>query len=301
MLIVGSKAFCKIFNSDRSINDIDIIGTKKHADILVKKLKPKKIKDENGLISLISIDKNSDFDKENLEILVSDDSVSLKSYLEYEGNPKELKYASAEVLFSLKKSHIHFPIKFSKHISDYCKLYDHLNGVDVLSGITKINFTETENRIGKLKTPSLNKSVKKFFGQSNGLVKSYFIHDDMHMAVAHYDRPLYERMQKDLELAKCDKNLWNDFSFEDKCKCVLEEAYVISLERKILPMLFGKGTLISSLDSLDWALMRICTTLCSGWFRSFATDNFFRIKQFSNLNYVEDFLEKYQNGEIKRI
>ena len=87
--------------------------------------------------------------------------------------------------------------------------------------------------------------------------------------------------------------MWNKFTFEEKCKCVLEEAYVIALERKILPMLFGGGSYFSSKEAFDWSLMRISTTLCSGWFRQFATDNFLRIKQYINYNYVEQFWKNY--------
>jgi hypothetical protein len=46
--------------------------------------------------------------------------------------------------------------------------------------------------------------------------------------------------------------------------------------------------------------MRICTTLCSGWFRQFATDNYLRIREYIDNNYVEKFLEAYQNGEITK-
>jgi hypothetical protein len=41
--------------------------------------------------------------------------ISTKKYMEYD---KVSLFASIEVLFSLKKSHINFPIKFSKHIED---------------------------------------------------------------------------------------------------------------------------------------------------------------------------------------
>jgi hypothetical protein len=126
----------------------------------------------------------------------------------------------------------------------------------------------------------LNKSTKNFFDQSNGYVKSYFIHDDIHRVMSHYDRPIYERMQKDKSLAKCERDMWNDFTFEEKCKCVLEEAYVIALERKVLPMLFGGSRYTNAQEAFDWSLMRICTNLCSGWFRLFATDYFYRMKEY---------------------
>ena len=305
MLIVGSKALSKRFPIlNRETKDTDIIGSFSDYESLKEILKPESVKENEYIVSLINItpsDKYPEISTKNVEILLSDNSTSLKMYLEHDNAFDGIHMASPEVLFSLKKSHIHFPIKFGKHINDYNVLYKYFNGEDKLNNITKINFKETETRIGKLRTPSLKKSLKEFFGQSEGFVISYFIHDDMHRAVAHYDAPLYENMQYDKSMVTCHKELWDKFTFEDKCKCVLEETTVIALERKILPMIFGKGKYISSEEALKWALMRVCTTLCSGWFREFATNNYYDIWEFRNKSYVEDFLLKYQEGKIKRI
>lgn len=302
MLIIGSKALTYHYPSlDRKVKDIDLIGYKSDLQYLISTLNPSKIKEGDGITSLIGIQNKSTFyDTENVEVLIADESSSLRSYLDFDSSDRGLKWASLEVLLSLKKSHIHFPIKFNKHIADYTFLNEKLGG-DYLDNITKLRYKETEERLGKIKTPSLNKPITEFFGQSKGFVKSYFIHDDIHKAVAHYDKPLYLNMQRDITLAKCEKDMWNRFTFENKCKCVLEEAYVIALERKVLPGIFGKASWVSSNEALEWALMRICTNLCSGWFRQFATDYFFKIKEFVNDNYVVDFLEKYNNNQICRI
>jgi len=299
MIIVGSKALKFHFpNYEREVKDIDVIGYSDDVNTLCEILLPTKIEKNRHTVLLRNITNNTDlFNTNNVEILLADNSQSLKKYMEYDNVNL---FASPEVLFSLKKSHIHFPIKFNKHIRDYILLYNYFDGVDYLDYITKINFKETEERLGKLKTPSLNKSVKEFFLQSDGYVKSYFIHDDIHRVMSHYNKPLYEMMQVDKNLAKCEKDMWNSFTFENKCKCVLEEAYVIALERRIIPMIFGGGKGYTSEEALDWALMRICTTLCSGWFRQFATNNYYDIKKMVNKNYVEKFLTEYENGNIKR-
>ena len=303
MLVVGSKSLCHHFESlDRTPKDTDIIGYKSDLKNLIDKLMPRKVREGDGIYTLIDVENKDDFfNTNNVEFLIADNSKSLKMYMEYEKSGDDIKYASPEVLYSLKKSHIHFPIHFNKHIADYTFLNHHFKEIDNLKEITKINYKETEDRLGKLKTPSLNKKVRDFFAQSNDYVKSYFIHDDIHKAVAHLDKPLYLYMQRDIDIAKCDRDLWEEFPYENKCKCVLEEAYVIALERKILPIIFGGSKWTSSEDALDWSLMRICTNLCSGWFREFATNNYFEIRNYINKSYVEDFLEKYNNGEICRI
>ena len=304
MLVVGSKALNYHFPEfQREVKDIDIIGTTDDINYLIETLNPEKVLDNHNITTLLNIQNpNEFFNTKNVEILNSDNSIALTEYIKYEnnGNLGGLRYASPEVLLSLKKSHIHFPIKFQKHIKDYNFLLDLLKE-DKLENITKINFKETELRFGKLKTPSLKKSTSKFFDQSEGYVKYFYIHDDIHQVMAHYDRPIYEDMQTTSESAWCQKELWDNFSFEKKAKCVLEEAYVIALERKIIPMLNGVSDVVSSKKALEWSLMRICTTLCSGWFRQFAADNYSRICEYINPQYVQKFLEAEQIGEIKKI
>lgn len=304
MLVVGSKALNYRFpHLKRHVSDVDIIAYKDDANVLISELQPDRVVTTKWCMSLYNIkNRNEIFDKKNVEILLADTSQSLKKYLFYQ----KIKggadlFACAEILFSLKKSHIHFPVKFHKHIYDYVFLNNYFSGKDILSEITKINFKETESRLGELKAPSLNKSVDNFFGQSSSFVKSYFIHDHIHQAVAHYNEPLYLKMQEDRTMAKCEKSLWELFTYEEKCKCVLEEAYVIALERRILPALFGGHKWFTTREALEWSLMRICTTLCSGWFRKFATDNYDRIVSMSDADFVLKFLEKVEKQEIKRI
>jgi len=302
MLIVGSAALNYHFpNYQRQVKDIDVIGTLEDVKYLTGLLKPEKIKDNHYIVSLFNIQNTTDiFNTKNVEILISDYSDALCEYINYENYNSEISWASPEVLLSLKRSHIHFPIKFEKHIKDYNFLLSTLKE-DKLNHITEINFKETEDRLGKLKTPSLKKSTRKFFDQSQKYVKYFYVHDDIHKVMAHYDRPVYEDMQVNDESAWCQKDLWDNFSFEKKAKCVLEEAYVIALERKIIPMLNGVGDIISSKKAFEWSIMRICTTLCSGWFRQFATDNYTKIIEYYNPEYVQKFLEQEKKGNIRKI
>ena len=305
MLIVGSKALNYHFpDLKREVKDIDIIGTKDDIKYLISALNPENVRDTENITTLFNIQTPNDFfNTKNVEILNADTSEALSEYVKFDtengklGN--DIRYASPEVLLSLKKSHIHFPIKFEKHIQDYNFLLSKLKE-DKLQRITKINFKETEKRVGELKTPSLKKSTMNFFGQSDGYVKYFYIHDDIHRVMAHYDKPVYEDMQVDESSAWCEKDMWDNFTFEKKAKCVLEEAYVIALERKIIPMLNGCGEIISSKKAFNWAIMRICTTLCSGWFRQFATDNYTEIVKYYNPDYVKKFLKSETDGLIKK-
>src|SRR4028119_2304165 len=100
-------------------------------------------------------------------------------------------------------------------------------------------------------------------------------------------------------MAKCEKDLWEQFTHEEKMQCVLEEAYVIALERKIIPFVFGNGKYYSAEDALKWAMMRICTTLTGGWFRSFATENYTNCLGYASPNFDKKFLHKVKEGKVR--
>lgn len=290
MLIVGSSALAHY--TTRSVKDHDIIAFREQA---LEHFKSFDIIKESKYSILFKKDYVVD-------CILADNSEALQAYLEFEGaNNNRFKIASLDTLLSLKASHVHYPLRnFQRHVEDYSWLWKQL-GEDKLAPITEQQIKETELRLGKLKTPSLNKSVESFFGQSDGKVETWFVHDDVHRVMAHKEVPLYELMQRDKTKAKCEKDLWEKFSHLEKCQCVLEEAYVIALERKIIPSIYGGAPRVSPKMALDWSLMRICTTLTSGWFRDFACKYYLDIKDTHNPNYYKVFTSAVKNDRIKLI
>jgi hypothetical protein len=296
MLIVGSHALNRMHHN-RKPNDLDIIVPHDRADEIAKSYGEVVKSDENVVIVKNSL-------QGRIEFLIARPGNAFWEYLKrYDAFEGDSNFIDAAGLFSLKKSHIHIPIKFEKHIHDYCLLNKMVGGRDAMPELTKHNTEDIKKRLGKhFKSPSLNKSVKEFFAQSEGKVMSWFVHDHIHEAMSHYERPLYEKMQKDLTMAKCEKELWEGFSYEDKMRCVLEEAYVIALERKIIPVLYGGAKeFFSPEKALKWSMMRVCTTLTGGWFRKFATENYPEIMSFADNGYVRKFLKSVDKGEIKTI
>jgi hypothetical protein len=255
------------------------------------------------------------------EYLFSDGSKSLELILD--SLCDETNYAPVQVLYSLKKAHIHFPIKFHKHIGDFMFLRQKLRekrGIslerdlgsfdDLLDGfpaLTYLHFQDTEARRGKLRTPKMAQDTKQFFGKSKKYVTSYFVHDDMHKAIAemlHKDNPVYLKILKEGAEVETDPQLWSSLTVQEKIWCVLEEVYVIALERKIVPPMFELkhySTIIENekltrdykimtpKEAFDWALFRVCTTLCDGFFREFAVRAYDEIQKQYDPDYVTKF------------
>jgi hypothetical protein len=191
-----------------------------------------------------------------------------------------------------KKAHLFFPVHFEKNINDYHFLKEMLGDFEITANMLeyfKLRKSEANARFkDKYNTPKLNITNDDFFkvsGVSDGRV---YIHDDLHEVVKHFDKPIYEMMKnkENLNMAWCDKDLFFNLPYEYRVNAVQEEAYVISLERYIIPK-------IGEYDDLLWcykrALMRICTTLCSGFFREFAVENYNIIID----NFNEEFYRKF--------
>lgn len=202
-------------------------------------------------------------------------------------------------LYIQKRSHIHRPIKFARHIRQLQIIKEQLikNGQFPLSKeyqkaldrriyITKKKYPD--------RVPSLNKSNEDFFEDK---VTKYYIHDDIHKVMAYYDEPIYEKLKIDKSLAKCEKELWTNLSHGDKIKCVQEECFVIAVERFVIPKIKTNQRYMPDHMSFNKALEKVCTTLTSGWFRDFAIDNWEEIRRFE-VDFYSKLLNSIESGEL---
>lgn len=222
----------------------------------------------------------------------------------------DCRIASPQILMAIKRSHLHHRKDWGKHISDYVFLQRHAVSLnDDLLQVVHKRQQERDLR-GMERKINLNKSNHEFFKQSDKSVRRKFEHDDIHLAVACYDKPLFTRVKNDQTRAALEYHLFCDLSYEDKCNLVREEAYVIGLERIIIPKWYNQKLINSSgLPSRDishdlidfafkYALMRICTDLTKGWFRDFAIDNYHHIILHMH-QYYDQFKAAINSGALK--
>jgi len=328
MVVIGSFALLNDNYAEfrKDIKDMDIIMSKSYFPYFIENevIEWRTVSDE-ALHMADSIKLKFESQSLPIEILFSDGVSSLELILDQFADRG--LYAPLEVLYSLKKAHIHFPIKFKKHIQDLMFMRSKLREklgismdqdlaaesdlLDHYPALTDMHFRETEKRRGKLKTPKMSESSAQFFGKSKKFVKSYFVHDNMHLAMAHDGDPVYLKILKSGAEVETDHQLWKRLTIQQKIWCVLEEVYVIALERKILPQMFEVNPNKTSAfgmefrewtpeEAFDWALMRVCTTLCDGFFRDFAVRAYDEINKQYNPDYVKTFFNniyKYEQNE----
>lgn len=199
---------------------------------------------------------------------------------------------SLEYLLLTKRSHLMFPVHIDKNMKYYSDIKQ-LVGDFVLDFKMQeyyhLRHNEANQRfLEKHKTRNLNVSNNDFF--NNPIVKPLQVleHDTLHEIVKHRDTPIYEKMkfENKMDLAWCEESLFVKLSKEMKIESVLEESYVIALERFIIP-----GFKDDLFDAFKTSLNKVCTTLCSGWFRDFAIENYDEVI----MNYNDDFFMKYKN------
>lgn len=199
-----------------------------------------------------------------------------------------------------KRSHLIYPVHFEKNIADY-ELLKSLVGEHYVSGLKKeyydLRLSEAKERYNQ-RTPNLNVTTEDFFSSSLN-VPHYFVHDHIHEVMAHHEIPVFSMIQKDPSKAWCDKDLFFDLPYEYQVQCVQEEAYVIALERYIVPQ-YGDDWMDYK-GAYDKAVKRICTTLTSGWFRTFAIDNYGEIMRQYNPDFVKIFKSAVDSGEVHLI
>lgn len=142
--------------------------------------------------------------------------------------------------------------------------------------------------------PSLMVSKGDFFAGDG--VDYVFDHDSLHEAMRHLDKPAYRYYMMAGMDVMCDKDKFFETTEEVRLYGVLEEAYVLALERSQIPF----GDSISPRASFDIALMKICTSVTSGWFREFAWENYETVSSMFDEGYVEKFKKAERNGVAVR-
>lgn len=144
--------------------------------------------------------------------------------------------------------------------------------------------------------PNLNVMKRDFFSDAHG-VHYIYDHDSIHKAMALENGvPAYEAYKEPGAEVMCSKDLWDRLPQRVRLNGVLEECYVLALERSQIPHP-GES---SPRDSFRRALQAVCTTVTSGWFRDFAYEEYFTILRLYNDDYVLRFEKGLNAGIVKK-
>ena len=165
--------------------------------------------------------------------------------------------------------------------------------------------------------PKLNVSSKDFFNGDG--VNYVYDHDSIHLTVAltvdaDYENtpsdqhlplmantPAYTYYMKDGSEVMTSKELFFKVPEETRLYGVYEESCVLALERSQIPHGLGKEGGPTPRWSFEMALMKVCTSITSGWFREYAWENHDKVMALYNELGEDDYIERFKrNGALLR-
>lgn len=209
--------------------------------------------------------------------------------------PIDALVPSMDWLFTLKASHKYLKDSphFDKTMWDY-----HLMKHELFCKIAdKDWFKKRVKATYKKKRPRLEGMSKDGFFRKDDGVDYIFEHDLIHVAVAQGDQPAYRYYMKDDQDVETDKVKWDAVDEEVRLNGVLEESYVLALERSQIPY---RGD-ITPRESFMIALSKVCSSITSGYFRRFAYENYYKVLEMYSDDYVQWFDKGVEEGVIKKI
>lgn len=223
----------------------------------------------------------------NYEFYIAHDNNSTEQLMRYnEALDKDHDvYADLNTLYCIKMSH-----RYLRNSPHFIKTRTNIRDMEamgatltpVLEYILKVREKETYN----YDHPVLNQSKESFFQDEVGYI---YDHDTIHEAIAIMEEPAYKHYMKDGAEVMVDKQKFFDAPEMIQLLGVYEETCVLALERCLIPFNFST----TPKEAFVMALIKVCTSITSGWFREFAYDNFFKIismyREFGEDDYVERF------------
>ncbi len=109
-------------------------------------------------------------------------------------------------------------------------------------------------------------------------------------------RPAYVQFQKDPALdVSVSKEKWDNLPSDIKLSSVLEESYVLALERSQIPNDFA----VPPRSSFLIALEKVCTSITSGWWREYAWEHYYQVLGMYNDDYIDRFQKALIEGKIR--
>ena len=296
MLVIGSQAMNHHF-PDVVPNDTDMIGTldefrnwsrlfPKGEIILCKPLSATKmhVRTKDGW---------------NYEFEIAVDQTTNERLLDRYSAGVGMTIAPLEVLLMLKLSHRYRRNSphFLKTMRDIQKL--HAAGVELDDWLKEV-LAQREAETYTYAHPKLDVSKSAFFDGDG--VPYIYDHDSIHLTVAvkeyfHYNsntdstyfepRPAYTFYMKDGAAVMTSKEKFFAADEEIRLLGVYEESCVLALERSQIP--FPEA---SPRKSFEYALMKVCTSITSGWFREFAWENYDKV--------LDIYEKEGEDGYLKR-
>lgn len=289
MLIIGSQAMIFHKLTDRKARDTDLIATYSELQSLIRA-----IKEDKGLLISRPLSENKwhirDKSGWNYEVEIAWKGSSGDVLLHLEGVVEGTEaMVSKEALLALKMSHRYLRNSphFLKTMRDIQSL--RAQGVVMTAELENLWLPQREQETYVYNHPKLNVDKQTFFDDSVGYV---YDHDSLHETVALLEKPAYTFYMQDGAQVMTDREKF--FSVDEQIRLygVYEESCVLALERSQIPFNFEPD----ARRSFEMALMKVCTSITSGYFREWAYEHYDEVIALYEQLGEEDYIERFKKN-----
>lgn len=300
MIVIGSTALQQ-HGIDVTPNDLDLVGTYDEAVAFRKKFGATTfypisngrsifMRNAEGKICEIEIAWEGSRAEKFINFLANNgywsDVVSIENYPCF--------VPCLDVLYLLKMSHRY--LKDSPHFLKTMRDIQMLRSLGASIDPEHQEFYEERMRdTYTYNLPKLDVSKGEFFDTAMTGVEQKYDHDTIHLAVKHFEKPAYEYFKPEDEQVMCSKDMFFACEEHIRLAAVVEESYVLALERSLVPYPNGK----MPKEAFDLALMKVCTSITSGWFREYAWENYDKAQEMYSDDYVKWFEAGVKYGVVK--
>lgn len=295
MILIGSQALGIVAPQilNREPSDFDFIATRDEAEDFIRTRRDqftKVYKQKNKIIAEGEMPCEFEILEESPTAQMFAELVRAEQHTELDGFGL---VPNLDLLFTLKASHRY--LKNSPHFWKNAMDYHKMKAVGAQVRPEYKEFLKAREKATYVYShPKLNVSKKDFFKDDN--IKYVYDHDSIHVAVKHLDRPAYTYyMVEGAEVQTSKKKFFEGVDEQTRLYGVLEESYVLALERSQIPF---EGT-IDPKKSFSIAISKVCTSITSGWFREYAYENLFKVLKMYSNDYVNRFKAGLEAGVVK--
>lgn len=314
MLVIGSKALqLHGYTMDAEPNDLDLVGTWEEVEAFKKVFNPKHsfpinngdtwfMRRADGFICEIEIAWPDSRAETLLAFSAEHDYPRTDVREGYDGVLDGFQVASRNLLYLLKMSHRY--LKNSPHFYKTMRDIKRLRELGCELSQTRPWPEFYNQRMADTyvyKHPKLDVTKDSFFDSTDNGVPQKYDHDSIHSAIAQrWLTPAYTFFQPTDSAVMVSRNLWDKCSQDIQLDAVMEESMVLALERSLIPFPGVK----TPVEAFYYALMKVCTSITSGWFREFAWESHDEVvKRFIVCQrdhcYTEDFEDGVRNNIVR--
>ena len=289
LALIGSHALRHYTDIGRTPKDIDLIGTYNDVMDFVSNVGPVKAcyPIQGGAKYVVKTEQ----DIIEAEIAWPGSLAErLLAHISVETPANYLAIPSLDVLYTLKMSH-----RYLKNSPHFLKTMRDIHLMRSFGAKVHdpVFLKDREKETYAYNHPKLNTTKDNFFTGDG--VRYVYDHDTIHLAVAHLGKPAYRFYQPETSQVNVARSMFFAQPDEIRLYGVLEESYVLALERSHIPY----GARVAPKKSFDMALMKVCTSITSGWFREYAWEHYDRVQALYDERYVGRFWGAVSSGAVK--